>query len=309
MSAEKIERLKKDKDAVLLVHNYQRPEIQDVGDFLGDSLNLATEATRVKQSVIEFCGVDFMAESAKILNPEKTVLHPNANAKCPMAAMIDIEGLKRLKNEHPEAVVVAYVNTTAETKTLTDICCTSANAVEVVKALPAKEIIFIPDENLGLWVQRFIPDKKFIFWPGYCHVHRDVEPEEVSELREKYPDSIILAHPECRPAVLDIVDEVRSTEGMVKYVKSSDANEFTIVTERELVYRLQKENPGKMFHLLERAVCPAMKQITIDDVANCLETGTPEVVLSEDVIEKARKPLERMVAVGRGEPLDRDIAR
>jgi quinolinate synthase len=308
MSAEKIERLKKEKDAVLLVHNYQRPEIQDVGDFLGDSLNLAMEATRVKQSVIEFCGVDFMAESAKILNPEKTVLHPNTMARCPMAAMIDIDGLKKLKEEHPEAVVVAYVNTTAETKTLTDICCTSANAVEVVKGLSAKEIIFIPDENLGLWVQRFVPDKKFIFWPGYCHVHRDVEPEQVTELREQYPDSIILAHPECRPPVLDIVDEVRSTEGMVKFIKSSEASEFTIITERELVYRLQKENPGKTFHLLERAICPAMKQISMEDVVTCLEEGTPEVKLSDSIIEQARRPLERMLAVGRGEPLDRDIA-
>jgi quinolinate synthase len=226
-------------------------------------------------------------------------------AKCPMAAMIDIDGLKRLKDENPEAVVVAYVNTTAETKTLTDICCTSANAVEVVKSLDAKEIIFIPDENLGLWVQRFVPDKKFIFWPGYCHVHRDVTTEEVMEQKKLHPDSIVLAHPECTPAVLDIVDEVRSTEGMVKFIRGSDAKEFTIITEKELVYRLRKENPGRTFHLLERAICPSMKAITMADVVNCLEEGMPEVKLSDSVIERARLPLERMLAVGRGEKFDK----
>jgi len=301
MVNEKVAQLKTELDAVLLVHNYQRPEIQDCADFIGDSLKLAIDATKVSQSQIVFCGVDFMAESAKILNPEKTVLHPNAAAKCPMAAMIDIDGLKELKRENPEAVVVAYVNTTAETKTETDICCTSANAVEVVKSLDADEIIFIPDENLGYYVQRFVKNKKFIFWPGYCHVHRDVSPQLVQELKQRYPDSITLAHPECVPGVLDMVDEIRSTEGMVKYVQSSKHKEFTIITERELVYRLKKEFPDVTFHLLEHAICPAMKKIKIDDVIACMGNGSPEIKLSDEVIERARLPLERMIAVGRGE--------
>ncbi|UCH88383.1 MAG: quinolinate synthase NadA [Thermoplasmata archaeon] len=303
MTPERIEQLKSEKDVVMLVHNYQRPEIQDVADFLGDSLNLAMEATKVSQSTILFCGVDFMAESAKILNPEKTVLHPNTEAKCPMAAMIDIDGLRKLKEEHPEAVVVAYVNTTAETKTLTDICCTSANAVNVVKQLSAGEIIFIPDANLGLYVQRFIPDKKFIFWPGYCHVHRDVTPEDVQSMKDSHSNAKVLVHPECAPPVIDMADEVLSTEGMVRFSKSSDFSEFIIVTERELSYRLQKENPGKTFHILERAICPAMKKITMDDVLKCLESGRPEIELPESVIEQAKLPLERMLTISRGEKL------
>jgi quinolinate synthase len=307
MDKEQFAQLKSEKDAVLLVHNYQRPEIQDLADIIGDSLNLAMEAMKVNSSTIVFCGVDFMAESAKILNPGKTVLHPNSDAKCPMAAMIDIVGLQKLKDEHPDAVVVAYVNTTAETKTLTDICCTSANAIKVVKQLSAKEIIFIPDENLGLYVQRFVPDKKFIFWPGYCHVHRDVTPEQVREQKANYPDSIVLVHPECVPDVIDLADEVCSTEGMVRFIKNSDAREFTIITERELVYRLQKENPGKTFHLLERAICPAMKQIKMEDVVECMKSGKPEITLTQSVIDKARVPLERMIAIGRGEKLDSDL--
>lgn len=304
MDLEKVAELKTNLDAVLLVHNYQRPEIQDIADYLGDSLNLAMEATKVEQSTIVFCGVDFMAESAKILNPEKKVIHPNPKSKCPMAAMIDLEGLRKLKEENPDALVVAYVNTTAETKTEVDICCTSANAVSVVKQLPAKEIIFIPDENLGLYVQRFVPDKKFIFWPGYCHVHRDISAEEVVELKTRFPDSKVLAHPECKPDVFDLADEVLSTEGMVKHIKNSPYNEFTILTERELVYRLKKNNPEKIFHPIERAICPAMKQITFKDVIASLKTGQPEIHLTDSVIEAARRPLERMVAVGRGEKIN-----
>jgi quinolinate synthase len=307
MDPEQFAELKTSKDTVMLVHNYQRPEIQDLADYLGDSLNLAMEATRVKQSQILFCGVDFMAESAKILNPTKKVLHPNTDAKCPMAAMIDPEGLRNLKAENPEAVVVAYVNTTAETKTMTDICCTSANAVKVVQSLEAEEVIFIPDANLGMYVQRFVPDKKFIFWPGYCHVHRDVTTEQIEDLKERYPGKKVLIHPECIPDVLDLADEVLSTEGMVRYAKSSDDDEFIIITERELAYRLEKENPDKTFHVIERAICPAMKKVTLDDVVKCLETGTPEIELNDTVLEQARLPLERMLAVGRGEKLDEKL--
>jgi quinolinate synthase len=307
MDPEQFAELKSAKDTVMLVHNYQRPEIQDLADYLGDSLNLAMEATRVEQSQILFCGVDFMAESAKILNPTKSVLHPNADAKCPMAAMIDPEGLRNLKAENPEAVVVAYVNTTAETKTMTDICCTSANAVKVVQSLEAEEVIFIPDANLGMYVQRFVPDKKFIFWPGYCHVHRDVTTEQIEDMKERYPGKKVLIHPECIPDVLDLADEVLSTEGMVRYAKSSEDDEFIIITERELAYRLNRENPDKKFHVIERAICPAMKKVTLDDVVKCLETGTPEIELADSVIDQARLPLERMLAVGRGEKLDEKL--
>jgi quinolinate synthase len=247
MDPEQFAELKTSKDTVMLVHNYQRPEIQDLADYLGDSLNLAMEATRVKQSQILFCGVDFMAESAKILNPTKKVLHPNTDAKCPMAAMIDPEGLRNLKAENPEAVVVAYVNTT------------------------------------------------------------DVTTEQIEDLKERYPGKKVLIHPECIPDVLDLADEVLSTEGMVRYAKSSDDDEFIIITERELAYRLEKENPDKTFHVIERAICPAMKKVTLDDVVKCLETGTPEIELNDTVLEQARLPLERMLAVGRGEKLDEKL--
>jgi len=294
---DKILKLKQELNAVFLVHNYQRPEIQNIADHLGDSLGLSINATKTDAKIILFCGVDFMAESAKILNPEKIVLHPNQAAKCPMAAMVTPEDVQKLKAQHPKAAAVAYVNTSAAVKAEVDICCTSANAVKVVKSLEAKEIIFTPDINLGMYVKRFIPDKEFYFSPGYCHVHQGIMKLELEQLKNEHPEAEILVHPECIPEVIDFADQVFSTEGMAKYVKASDKREFIVGTEKELSYRLEKENPGKKFYRTDSWLCPAMKQITIQDVLNSLETLTPQITLPTEIIHKAKLPLERMIKI------------
>ncbi|MEE9152024.1 MAG: quinolinate synthase NadA [Thermoplasmata archaeon] len=296
---DEIKRLRMEKNAVILAHNYQIPMIQDLADFVGDSLALAIQATKVESDLIIFCGVDFMAESALILNPEKTVVHPNLKAKCPMAAMVDVEGLRMAKKENPEAVVVSYVNTTALVKTETDICCTSANAVKVIKSLDSESVLFVPDSNLGLYAQRFLPDKKFIFWPGYCHVHQDISIDQILDLKKEHTDAEILVHPECSPDVIDSADHVFSTEGMVRHCFSSNSKEFIIGTEEGLVHRLKKENPDKIFHAIPNALCPNMKKISLKNTLNALKTLKPKVVLPKEVIEKARVPLDRMVAIGR----------
>ncbi len=290
-------KLKEEKNAVLLVHNYQRPEIQELADHMGDSLGLSIEATKTDADLIMFCGVDFMAESAKILNPEKIVVHPNKEARCPMAAMVTPEDIRELKTAHPEAEAVAYVNTTAAVKAEVDICCTSANAVKVVQSLSSSEIIFTPDINLGLYVKRFVPDKEFYFSPGYCHVHQDIMKSELEQLKNEHPNAEVLVHPECIPEVIDFADQVFSTEGMVKYIRSSDVTEFIVGTEKELSYRLEKENPGKKFYRANTWLCPAMKKITIKDVLHSLETLTPEIKLDEQIIKKAKKPLQRMIEI------------
>ncbi|MFQ6127762.1 MAG: quinolinate synthase NadA [Thermoplasmata archaeon] len=300
---ERVDQLKKDNDIVLLVHNYQRPEIQDVADFLGDSLELSIRATKVSQQNIVFCGVDFMAESAKVLSPRKRVVHPieppKLIAKCPMAAMVDVEGLQALKKQHPDSVVVSYVNTTADVKAISDICCTSANAVKVVSSFPENKVIFVPDTNLGLYVQRFIKNKELILWAGYCRTHVWITKDEILRLMEEHPNAEVIVHPECTPDVIDLSDFVRSTQGMVMRVKESNSEEFIIGTEKELVYRLSKENPNKEFYYSDRAVCPNMKQITPRNVVKSMETLEPEVILDEKTIERARRPLERMIKIGR----------
>jgi quinolinate synthase len=295
--SERILQLKAEKNAVLLVHNYQRPEIQELADHIGDSLGLSIAATKTEADVIVFCGVDFMAESAKILNPEKLVIHPNRAAKCPMAAMVTPDDIQDLKSAHPDATVVAYVNTTAAVKAEVDVCCTSANAVKIVKSLDAKEIIFTPDINLGLYVKRFIPDKEFYFSSGYCHVHQGIMMSELKQLKEAHPSAEVMVHPECIPEVIDFADQVFSTEGMVRHVKSSANTEFIAGTEKELSYRLAKENPGKKFYTAETWLCPAMKKISIEDVLHSFETLQPEVKLEQDIIERAKKPVKRMVEI------------
>jgi quinolinate synthase len=295
--SDRIRSLKEEKNAVLLVHNYQRPEIQNLADYIGDSLGLSIDATKTEADVIVFCGVDFMAESAKILNPEKTVVHPNTKAKCPMAAMVTAKDIIELKEAHPKAEAVAYVNTTADVKAEVDICCTSANAVKVVKSLSAPEIIFVPDINLGLYVKRFIPEKEFFYSNGYCHVHQDIDINDLKKLKTEHPGAEILVHPECIPEVIDFADHVFSTEGMVRHIKSSDTKEFIVGTEKELSYRLKQENPGKTFYPVQTALCHAMKQITIQDVLASLENLKPEINLEPEIIQRAKRPLERMISI------------
>jgi quinolinate synthase len=293
--------LKAKENAVILAHNYQRPEVQDIADFVGDSLGLSLQATKTEAEVIVFCGVDFMAESAKVLNPAKKVLLPEFEAQCPMAAMLDVPGLIALKEQNPGASVVSYVNTSAAAKAESDICCTSSNAVKVVRSLDAKKVIFVPDENLGKWVKRSVPDKEFVFWPGFCPTHNSITAPMVRAAMDAHPGAKVVAHPECRPEVLDMADAVRSTEGMIKYVKDSDTAEFIIVTEQELLHRLKKEAPSKVFHNIPGAVCANMKRITLESVLRALTNSTYEVTLSVDVMNRARVPLDRMMQVGRGD--------
>ncbi|MDI6917107.1 MAG: quinolinate synthase NadA [Thermoplasmatales archaeon] len=292
-----LDRLKKEKNAVILAHNYQLPEIQDVADYLGDSLALAQSASKTDTDVIVVCGVDFMAETALILSPDKVVVLPDLAATCPMAAMATPEKLKRMKNEHPNARVVSYVNTTAEIKALSDVCCTSANAVNVVKSLPEKEIIFVPDMNLGKYVQRFT-SQKIILWPGYCYVHRDIKKEQIIKLKKMHQDAEILVHPECSPEVIDTADFVYSTGGMVEHAKKSNSKEFIIGTEEGLCYRLKKENPDKKFYSTN-SVCSEMKKITFEKLVHSLETLKPRINLPDKIIEDAREPIEKMMKIGK----------
>ena len=290
---DKIDRLKKEKNAIILVHNYQIPEIQDIADFIGDSLGLSIKATETDADIIIFCGVDFMAQSTKILNPEKTVILPDEKATCPMAAMVDAEGLRKIKKNHPDAIVVSYVNTTASVKAESDICCTSTNAIDIVESLKEKEVIFVPDKNLGLYVQRFV-NKKMIFWPGLCPTHYEMKASDFMELKKKHPDAKIMAHPECIPEAIDVADCVYSTGGMVRHVSASNDKEFIIGTERGLCYRLKRENPEKEFYPIS-AICPPMKRITLEKVLKSLENLEPQIRLSKEIIKKARLPLERMI--------------
>lgn len=295
---ERIEELKRARNAVILAHNYQVPEIQDIADYVGDSLGLALQASQTEADVIVFCGVDFMAESAKILNPEKTVLHPEPQAKCPMAAMCSVEGIRMLKKDFPKADVVAYVNTSAECKAEADVCCTSSNAVKVIDSLESDLVIFIPDENLASCAQRDT-DKDIIMWPGYCPTHDAITKEKIEAIKKEHPQAVLLAHPECSPEVIDIADYVCSTEGMVNFAKASDKSEFIVGTETDMIHRLSKEVPDKTFYPVKGAVCPTMKLITLDNIISALETLTPEIIVDPEIAERAREPLRRMLEIGR----------
>lgn len=293
----RIRELAKKNDVSILAHNYQIKEIQEIADIVGDSLVLAMKATEVKEGIILFCGVDFMAESAKALNPDKKVIHPVPGSKCPMAQMVELETLREVRKDNPGAPVVAYVNTTAETKAYSDICCTSANAVKVVRSVPEKDVIFIPDSNLGAYVQSQVPEKNIILWAGYCHVHQDITPEHIEELKRAHPDAKVMVHPECPMDVIEMADKVTSTEGMIRYADGSDASEFIIGTEEGLAHRLRREIPGKIFHPIPTAICPNMKKITLNDVLKALETMGPEVHLDPEIIERNKPPLQRMLDV------------
>jgi quinolinate synthase len=293
----KILEQKRKRNAVILAHNYQRPEVQDIGDFVGDSLELSRKAAGVEADVIVFCGVHFMAETAFILCPDKVVLLPNIHAGCPMADMINAEELIRKKKELPGARVVCYVNSTAEVKAESDICCTSANATEVVRSLGDGEIIFVPDQYLGQYVANRL-NREMIVWPGYCPTHVKIQPEDIVNLKNKYPGSVALVHPECRPDVSAVADEVLSTGGMIRFVKQSEASTFIIGTERELIHRLTKENPEKIFiHASKKAVCPNMKKITLEQVLWALEDMKPEVKVREEIRVRAKTAVDRMLAI------------
>ena len=294
----KIHDLKKRRNAVFLVHNYQLGEIQDIADFVGDSLELSQKAAQTDADVIVFCGVHFMAETASVLCPDKTVLLPNRHAGCPMAAMITPAQLRKKKKEHPGATVVCYVNTTAAVKAESDICCTSANAVRIVESLPPEdEIIFVPDQYLGGYVAAQT-GRDMILWPGFCNTHVRILPDDISRLRVEYPNAKVLAHPECRPEVTALADAVMSTGGIIRHVRESDTGEFIIATEIGILHRLRKENPGKRFiPVTEQAVCPRMKLITLDTVLWSLEKMSYQIKVSDKISEKAKEAVDRMLAV------------
>ena len=294
---EKINKIKREKKAVILAHVYQRPEIYNVADFIGDSYGLSKKATETDAEIIVFCGVDFMAESAYILNPEKTVLIPTKLASCPMAAMVEVNSLRKLKAQHPNAAVVSYVNTTAAVKAESDICCTSANAIKVVNSLPENEIIFVPDSNLANYVM-INTDKKIIPWSGWCYVHNKFSSEELITAKRLHPDAKVLVHPECIPEVVNLADKVFSTTGMIDYVRQSPVKKFIIATEIGVVEKLKLEFPEKtFFQAPPGGICLQMKKITLELVLASLEKMQFKVVVQENIRVRAKKALDRMLNV------------
>ncbi len=288
-----INRLKKKKNAVILVHNYQRPEIYEVADFIGDSLMLCQEAQKTDAKLIVFCGVSFMAESAKILNPEKKVIMPFIDAGCAMADMVDVDALKEFRQKHPKAVVVTYINSNAEVKAISDVICTSSNAAKVIKALKEKEIIFVPDKNLAAYVQKQVPEKKIIPWAGFCPVHNSLTEFYLKQVQKEYPKAKILAHPECRPEVLAKADYVTSTSGMIEAARESSAKEFFVLTECGMVERLAREVPNKKFYGLCN-MCFDMKKNTLESILRALQKEDFVVELPPGIMKKAKWAFDRM---------------
>jgi len=293
-----IKKLKAERGAVILAHNYQPGEIQDLADFTGDSLGLSIQASQTDADVIVFCGVRFMAETAAILSPEKTVLLPEKSAGCPMADMITAEQLRQLKKENPDALVVCYVNSSAEVKAESDYCCTSANAVEVVNSLPEeKRIIFVPDQHLGQFVAERT-GRKLVLWPGYCTTHVLITVDDINTARAKYPDAIVMAHPECTEPVKKASDELLSTGQMLKFAARSTAKRFIIATEIGIIHTLKKQNPkAEFFPATERAICPNMKKITLDKIIGSLQEMRYKITVPETISIKAKKALDRMVEI------------
>ena len=298
---EKIEKLKKERKAVIIAHNYQIGEVQDIADFVGDSLELSIKASQTDAEVIVFCGVHFMAETAKILSPDKTVLIPDKDAGCPMADMINAEQLRALKAEHPEAKVLCYVNTSAEVKAECDLCCTSANAVKMVEEVlkDAKEIIFVPDRYLADFVAQKT-GRTFITWKGFCPTHARILPEHIEKARALHPGAVVMVHPECRPEVAALADVVVSTGGMSRFVKETKVKEIIVGTEPGMIHRLKKEAPDKIFYSIDAPiVCPNMKKTTLEKVLWSLEDMKDRVEVPEEIARKARKSIETMLSFSR----------
>jgi len=290
-------RLKKERNAIILAHNYQIGEVQDIADFVGDSLGLSRQASDTDADVIVFCGVHFMAETAAILSPQKTVLLPDIDAGCPMADMVTVDKLRELKAEHPGVPVVTYVNSSAEVKAESDYCCTSANAVKVVNAVDSDEIIFTPDQHLGHYVSTQT-SKKIILWNGFCPTHRRITAQSVTARKEAHPNAKIVVHPECTEEVIALADAVASTEGILRYVNASSDTEFIIGTEMGIIHRLEKENPGKIFYTgSERSVCPNMKRITLEKVLWSLQDMEYVITVPEDIAARAKRAIDRMLEI------------
>ena len=297
---DQIKRLKKEKNAVILAHYYVNDEVQDIADYIGDSYYLSKKATEVSEQVIVFCGVSFMGESAKILNPDKLVLMPDNLANCPMAHMADIDYIENLRKEYDDLAVVCYINSTAELKVHSDVCVTSSNALKIVKALPNKNIFFIPDENLGRYIASLVPEKNFIFNDGFCHVHKSITKENVLKAKKAKPDALVLVHPECTMDVLELADYIGSTSGIIDYATNSDAKEFIICTEMGVLHQLTLKNPDKKFYSVGiRLFCPNMKKVTLEKVRDVLINENNAVAVSDEVRKKAGIPLARMLELAK----------
>ena len=293
---EEIERLKQEKDAVILAHYYVPGEVQACADYIGDSFYLSKAAVNLKASTLVFAGVTFMGESAKILNPEKTVLLPDTTADCPMAGMADAERIQRMREQYEDLAVVCYINSSAELKQYADICVTSSNAVDIVKKLPNKNIYFIPDKNLGSYVAEQVPEKHVILNDGYCYVHNQVTKEQVEEIKSLKPGVEFLVHPECPAEIVALADYVGSTKGIIEYATKSDKKEFIIGTENGVIWELQEKNPDKKFYVLPGGqTCASMKKITLEKVRDCLKTGSGQVEVNEKLREQSKLPLNRML--------------
>lgn len=297
---EEIKRLKEEKDVVIMAHYYVDGAVQELADFVGDSYFLAKKATEVTQKNILFCGVSFMGESAKILNPEKRVIMADEYADCPMAHMVDIDRIHQVREEYPDVAVVCYVNSTAEIKAESDVCVTSSNAIRVVEKLPNKHIFFIPDNNLAHYVAQQMPEKEFIFNDGFCHVHKSIHIEDVKKAKELHPDALILTHPECTEDVVAASDFVGSTSEIIDFATKSDAKKFIICTEMGVFYELEQKNPEKKFFSVgHRQFCPNMKKISVEKVKAALESLSPEVTMDEEMRIKANAPLVRMLELAK----------
>ncbi|MDD3236859.1 MAG: quinolinate synthase NadA [Candidatus Gastranaerophilales bacterium] len=295
---EKINNLKKEKNAVILAHSYQNIEIDEVADFVGDSLYLSQMAAKTDADTIVFAGVSFMAETAKMLSPNKKVLLPRIEAGCKMADMIDLQQLREFKAKYPEIPVVCYVNSTAEVKSESDICCTSANAVNVVKALNSEKVLFVPDTYLGTYVGSMLKNVEVITYPGYCPTHLRITAEDVQEMRNNHPNALVLAHPECHQSVSSIADFVGSTTGIIKFATNSDNKEFIIATEKGVVERLERDLKDKKFYLISpKAICPNMKWNHLEDILNALENEQHEIFVDEDIRKKAVHTIEKMIKI------------
>ena len=297
---ERIEQLKKEKYIVILAHYYVDGEVQEIADLVGDSYFLAKKATEVSQQNILFCGVSFMGESAKILNPGKRVIMADEFADCPMAHMVDIAKIQQVREQYPDVAVVCYVNSTAEIKAYSDVCITSSNALRVVQSLPNKHIFFIPDNNLGRYISTLVPEKEFIFNDGFCHVHTSIHRENVEEAKKLHPNAPVLTHPECTADVLEISDFIGSTSEILDYATKSDAKEFIICTEMGIFFELEQKNPDKRFYSVgHRQFCPNMKKITLEKVVRAMEEMEPEVTMDEELRVKANAPLVKMLELAK----------
>ncbi len=296
--SEKILKLKKEKNAIILAHLYQIPEVQEIADYVGDSYYLSQVARDAKEDLIIFCGVKFMAESAKVLSPDKTVILPAPNAGCPMADMAEVEDVEEMIKEYPDAFKVCYINSSYEVKALCDASVTSSSALNIMKNIPNKQILFLPDQNLGGYIAEFFPEKEFILWKGFCPTHHRITAEDIINAKQEHPNVKVLAHPECSKEVRYLSDYLGSTSGIIDYATKCEDNEFIIATEEGVLHQLQKKNPNKKFYFPEMMVCPNMKKTTLQDIYDALDGKREEVILDEEIRKKALTSLENMHKLG-----------